>query len=197
MFKFLKKLLSRKNNEIRKYKESVEEILRSVDAFKNRKIHYELTKEIIDDTPDDKLLQTVFDNIWTKIDYSKDYETVTALNKSRQAFYYAWILEGEVNNGGFNQFYFNSSGKFYKLIPDSLDLLKAHKMADLTRKANYIYEIENAKITKHQDGTLDGFSKSYEENPLNELDGEFYKMENLRELQITYVRNNWKEFIDK
>ena len=198
MLSFLKNLFGQKN---KKYKESVDEILKSVDTFKNRTIYSVLTEDIIDQTPDDKLLQVVFDNLWTKIpDYTKDYETVISWNKSRQAIYYAWILEGEVNNGGFNQFYFNSSGQFYKLVPDSLRLIGANQFADLTRKANDIYESENKKITEHQDGTLEGFSKSYHENPLNDLDSEFYelyKTEDLQQLQLNYIRNNKKDFTDK
>lgn len=47
------------------------------------------------------------------------------------------------------------------------------------------------KITKHQDGTIEGFSKSYDENPLNDFDTEFYELyqtENLQQIQVDYIR---------
>ena len=53
------------------------------------------------------------------------------------------------------------------------------------------------RITKHQDGTLDGFSKSYEDNPLNNFDTEFYalyKTENLQQLQVDFVRRRKSQF---
>lgn len=183
-------------------KEMEEQITNSVEAFKNRPIHKELTEQIIDTTSDENLLQVVFDNLSEKqsTDYEKEYETVLSWNKPRQAIYMIWALEAEVNNGGYNQFYFNSSGQFYKHLVDALKLIGANKFADLTKRANETFEKENPKITQHQDGTLEGFSKSYDDNPLNKYDDEFYdlyKTENLQQIQIDYIRKNKKEFIDK
>jgi len=181
--------------------EVLEQIEQSIEAFKNRPIYKELTEQIIDITSDDNLLQVVFDNLSLKEpnDYSKEYETVLSWNKSQQAIYMIWALEAEVNNGGYNQFYSNSSGQFYKHLPEALRLVGAYKFADLTQRANYIFEEENELITKYQDGTIEGFSKSYENNPLNDLDTEFYELyqtENLQQIQVVYIRKNKKDFID-
>jgi len=179
-----------------------QQISKSIEDFKNRPIHKNLTEQIIDTTSDDNLLQVVFDNLSAKqpTDYQKEYETVLSWNKSRQAIYMIWVLEAEVNNGGYNQFYFNSGGQFYKHLPDVLLLVWANKFADLTMRANNTFEKENPKITQHQDGTIEGFSKSYDDNPLNKFDDvfyELYKMENLQKLQVTFIRNYKTEFIDK
>jgi len=179
-----------------------EQITNSVEAFKNRPIHKQLTEQIIDTTSDDNLLQVVFDNLSGKqpADSEKEFETVMSWNKSRQAIYMIWALEAEVNNGGYNQFYFNSSGQFYKHLPDALKFVGANKFADLTKQANDTFEKENTKITQHQDGTLEGFSKSYEDNPLNKFDDEFYnlyKTENLQQIQVDFIRRHKAEFIDK
>ena len=179
-----------------------EQLAKSIEAFKNRPIHNEFTEQIIDTTTDDNILQVVFDNLSAKLppDYKKEYESVMTWNKSRQAIYMIWALEAEVNNGGYNQFYFNSSGQFYKHLPQALRIVGANKFADLTQQANSIFEKENEKISKHQDGTIEGFSKSYEDNPLNDLDTKFYelyKTENLQQVQVDYIRKNKKDFIDK
>jgi hypothetical protein len=183
-------------------KEMEVQLSNSIEVFKNRPIHKELTEQIIDATADENLLQVIFDNLSEKLpaDYDKEYETVMTWNKSRQAIYMIWALEAEVNNGGYNQFYFNSSGQFYKHLPDALKLVGATKFADLTKRANETFEKENPKITQHQDGTIEGFSKSYDDNPLNDFDTEFYglyKTENLQQIQVNYIRKNQKEFIDK
>ncbi|WP_245752183.1 DMP19 family protein [Algoriella xinjiangensis] len=161
-----------------------------------------MTEQIIDITSDENLLQVVFDNLSEKqpTNYENEYETVMSWNKSRQAIYMIWVLEGEVNNGGYNQFYFNSSRQFYKHLPDALKLVGANKFSDLTKRANETFEKENPKITQHQDGTLEGFSKSYDDNPLNKFDDEFYALyenENLQQFQIDYIRKHKNEFIDK
>ena len=178
------------------------QISKSTEDFKNRPIHRKLTSEIIDTTSDVNLLQTVFDNLTEKYarDDQKEFQTVTSWNKPRQAIYIIWALEAEVNNGGFNQFYFNSSGQYAGLVPEALRLVGATKFADLVTRANAVYEKEKEKIKKHQDETLEGFSKSYQDNPLNKFDDEFYALydeENLQQLQIDFVRKNKQFFIDK
>lgn len=179
-----------------------EQISKSIEDFKNRPIYKVLTTEIIDTTSDDGLLQVVFDNLIEKFprDYTKEYQTVLGWTKSQQAIYVIWNLEAEVNNGGYNQFYFNPSGQYADLAPDALKLVGAFKFADLTSKANEVYKKENEKIIKHQDGSLEGFSKSYDDNPLNKFDDEFYelnKKDDLQKFQVEYIRNHKEYFIDK
>jgi len=191
-----------KENKSQKMDSVNEQIRKSTEDFLNRPIYKVLTGEIIDKTPDDQLLQVVFDNLSEKLpkDFSKEYTTVLTFSKPQQAVYVIWGLQAEINNGGFNQYYFNSSGQFAKMTPGALRLVGATKFADLVAKANGIFEIENKKITKHQDGTLEGFSKSYNDNPLNHFDDEFYKLyktEELDKLQIEFIRKNKNDFIDK
>ncbi|MCS4225827.1 DMP19 family protein [Sphingobacterium sp. BIGb0165] len=164
-------------------------------------IETSLTEQIIDTTSDDMLLEVVYDNLFRKLSaaYDKEYEIVLSWNKSRQAIYMISQLQAEVNNGGYNQFYFNSSGQFATALPEALKLVGATKFADLTERANSTFEKEKSKITEDQDGTIEGFSKSYENNPLNKFDEEFYKLneaKNLQKIQVDYIRKNKKEFTD-
>ena len=161
-----------------------------------------LTEKIIKETSDSNLLQVVFDNLMQKVKltYEIEYSTVLTWNRSRQAIYVIWLLESEVNNGGFNQFYYNLTGQFSKHLPDALSLVGATNFSILTSKANKLYENEHQMITKNIDGTWDGFSKSYNNNPLNNLDTKFYalyKTENLQQLQIDYIRKHIADFIDE
>jgi hypothetical protein len=106
-------------------------------------------------------------------------------------------LEGEVNNGGFNQFYFNSSGQLADFAEDAFITVGAHKLADLVREANLTYDLVKNDLEKYNDGTLESFSKSYEGNPLNDLDDKFYELaevEPLSNLRIKYIRSNIEEF---
>src|SRR5262249_48355182 len=97
------------------------------------------------------------------------------------------------------QYYFNSGREFAKRTPEAFASLGANNLAELMRRANAIYETENSDITQHLDKTLEGFSKSYVNNPLNELDGEFYdlsKVEDLTQLKASFIRKNKNEFVD-
>lgn len=166
---------------------------------KNDALKKGIMAEVIDESNDNDLLFLIFDNLCVQLsdDYNKNYQTVMSWNKSKRSIYIVWLLEAEVNNGGFNQFYFNSSGHYYKDVPASLEVVGATKFADLVRDVNEVYERENEKITLHLDGTLEGFSKSYEDNPLNEFDTEFYNLystEDLQQLQVDFVRKNKLDF---
>ena len=113
-----------------------QQVTEPIKDYKNRLVHKNLTEEIIDSTSDDDLLQVIFDNLTTRLpdDYSKEYKAVMRWNKAQQAIYMTWLLEGEVNNGGYNQFYANSSGQFYKHLPEALKLIGANKLANLTQQ---------------------------------------------------------------
>ncbi|WP_316812931.1 DMP19 family protein [Pedobacter heparinus] len=157
-----------------------------------------LTIEKIDQTPDSALVWLIFEHISNGLPSDPDQELayILSLSKPQQAIYITWLLEGEVNNGGFNQYYYNSSGQFAKLAPDALKLVGATQFAVLTQAANKMYEKEKHHITRHQDGTSEGFSKSYYNKPLDEFDDQFYKLkEPLGELQIAFIRNNKAAFV--
>ncbi|MFA4871026.1 MAG: DMP19 family protein [Pedobacter sp.] len=157
-----------------------------------------LTVETIDGTPDSLLVQLVFDHISNTLPTNPDQElaSVLSLTKPQQAIYIIWWLEAEVNNGGFNQYYYNSSGQFAKLAPNVLRLVGANKFAELTQTANNVFEKEKEQITKDQNGTSEGFSKSYDNNPLEKFDNQFYALkEPLMELQVAFIRKNKKDFV--
>lgn len=186
---------AKKDTEFEQFKKSIVE-------FENRKIYKELTTEILNSIPDDKLEQAIFDNIYEIIgdDYENELNNVKKLSKGQQAFFSTWIIEGEVNNGGFNQFYFNSSGQYAKMAEMGFMTIGAEKFSELTKRANKIYAANKERLEEFDDGTMESFSESYKDNPLNDLDTEFYNLydsEKIGELRIKYIQENTKEFITK
>lgn len=187
------------NNEHELSNEMKKQSATSAETSKHIPIDQELTEQCIDSTSDDDLLQLIFDHLSKKlpVDYRNEYETVMSWNSSMQAIYMIWVLEAEVNNGGYWQFYYNSSGPFYTHLPEALRRVGATQFADLTERANKVFE--NEKTTILQDNFTDGFTKSDEDDPLSPFDTEFfalYQSENLEQIQVEYIRNHTKEFID-
>lgn len=182
-----------------------DQIFQSIEDFKRRPIHLVLTMKILDTVSDDNLEQTIIDNLYAKLDsdssYEKQYAVIKSLSAGRQAVFGTWGLEGEVNNGGFNQYFYNfsSSGQYAEEARDGFKLIGAKKHAELVQKAIDTV-MKNAKhLSKFKDGTLESFSKSYENNPLNDLDKEFYnldKAEKISELRIKYIKAHKEEFVD-
>jgi hypothetical protein len=174
-------------------------IEKSVDEFNNRKIYKKLTPEIITTIPDDKLEQAIMDNIDTYFENGEHYtlDKISKLTKGQQAVFSTWWLEAEVNNGGFNQFYFNSSGQYAEMAEIGFKTIGAEKFSELTLRANNIFTENKERLEEFDDGTMESFSESYKDNPLNDLDTEFYKLydsENISDLRIKYIRENNKEF---
>ena len=182
--------------------EDMDAILAFVEAFKNRPIHKELTKSILEGLPDDQLEQTVYDNIAEIIgeDYENELFNAKKLTKGQKAIFSTWAVEAEVNNGGFNQFYFNSSGQYADMAVDGFETVGATKHAELMREANRIYASIKNDLEKFDDGTVESFSESYKDNPLNNLDDKYYELgknESLWGLKVKYIREHPDQFTQK
>lgn len=62
-------------------------------------------------------------------------ENMEALTEEERVFYIATEVECEVNNGGFEQFFYESSGKFANDAVEALRTIGAENMAFFTEKA--------------------------------------------------------------
>ena len=180
---------------------SDEDIERSVQNFINRTVYRKFTKKIIDSIPDNDLNLAIFDSISINMggDNRSEAEIVKGLSKGQQAVYSIWIVESEVNNGGYNQLYFNGNEEISIIAETGFATIGAQKFAELTHRANELFRKILPELEKYNDGTIESFSESYDDNPLNDLDDEFfelYKIEVPTELVVKYIRNHIDEFIN-
>lgn len=99
-----------------------------------------------------------------------------------------WLLEADVNNGGFNQYFWNSSGDFANQVVTSLHKIEAVETADIVKAALANFprstpptnrdERQNILETLEESGTL----------KLDSLDAEFYECPcDLIELMYQYI----------
>jgi hypothetical protein len=101
-----------------------------------------------------------------------------------------------VNNGGFNQYYFNTDGRFASEAVSAFEYFAATEHAALMREANSVRALEASEMAKFRErGTLEAFSESYEHSKLGPLDERFYKLsENLSQLRIGRIRQMPEQF---
>jgi hypothetical protein len=159
-----------------------------------------LTKEILSETSDDGLEKVIYNNISLRMKEAREeeYKFIQSLPRGQRAIYATWIAEGEVNNGGFDQFYTNTSSQFAEMAAEGFRLIGAEKFAALVDKANRFYEENKEKIDAYWDEIEENDAGFYEENPLNKYDERFYALyqeENLNQLKIQYIRKHPEEFI--
>lgn len=160
------------------------------------------TKNQRDDKPDiDTLLSSpdtnnaiiVFDNYVCKLcSYGNKLDRLT---ESQKHFYFNQNLEREINNGGFNQYFYNSSGDFAHETITSLRTIGANKTADILQQA--INQFPNSTVPKDRAKRQEILEQI--EDMANEeweqLDHAFYRYEdNLYDLNIEYIKQNRRTF---
>lgn len=90
-----------------------------------------LTGKELKSIPDSELFEKLFDRIITRFPKeAPDKENLSKLNPGERMIYLTYWLEGEVNNGGFNQFFANLKGICKDETVASYRLIGANSFAD-------------------------------------------------------------------
>lgn len=100
-----------------------------------------------------------------------------------------WIVDSEVNNGGFDQYFFNSSGDIYPEVPDALERIGAPRAASLARRA--IAAFPSGQPALENFARQDQLLSLTEQNDafFEELDQAWYtEIEDLEALLASYLR---------
>lgn len=127
-----------------------------------------------------------------KSDYGKN---IDKLNDQERIFYTVQTLESEVNNGGFDQFFFNN-GEISNDLYDSFLAIGAIKTAELCKKAVDAFETEFPTNLDEVREFLDVRTTDKVTEILAECDDEFYEyLEDLTELNYQFIMKNKSYFV--
>ncbi len=142
------------------------------------------TENAIDNTEIEKndIVMDTYEYICEKCKYGDDIEK---LNEHERIIFVTQILEQEVNNGGFAQFFYNSSGDFSNELVDAFTKIGALKTAEICKKALIVFNNDVPTDKAKREELLDNLECG---DLLSECDDEFYEYEdNLEELNYTYI----------
>jgi hypothetical protein len=117
------------------------------------------------------------------------------LTEPQKQFYYNQCLEREINNGGFNQYFLNSSGDYAHLTVQSLRTISANTTADILQKA--IDQFPDKEVPQDRRERQEILEQIQEKaDPVwEELDQKFFVYEDdLNKLNIEYIRQNKDKF---
>jgi len=111
-----------------------------------------------------------------------------SLSIPEQVLHHVYWLESEVNNGGFHQYFYNSSGDYALDTPGALDQIGAHHTAKLLRRAIELFPGgPPPRDLQQRREQLDSLSEAARAK-LEKLDSEFYEYHDpLEELQVKYM----------
>lgn len=102
------------------------------------------------------------------------YEAVVALPNSLVATWTAWCVEAEVLNGGYNQYFWNSTGRYAPEAAQAFLALGSEPYADVQRSTIATFlEHEPNLHPYRRDGTIEAFSASYKFKTFDGLDDAF------------------------
>lgn len=118
-------------------------------------------------------------------------DRIERLTEAQKNFFYNQSLEKEVNNGGFGQYFMNSSGEYAHETIQSLITIGANKTAAILQQA--INEFPGAKVPKERHIRLEALERIEDsaDEVWDSLDQQFYEYEDdLNSLNIEYIKRN-------
>ena len=145
---------------------------------------------LLNDT--DKLIMNLDTYLCELSSYGDELEKLT---ESQKTFYFNQYLEKEINNGGFNQYFYNSSGDFSHQTLISLRQINATKTANILQLA--IDQFPNSAVPKDRSERQKILGKIEEkaEEAWEQLDKKFLEYEdNLYDLNIDFINQNRSSF---
>jgi hypothetical protein len=167
-------------------------------AFMNRKIYSELNPDIIGNIPAEHLIQAIVDFIAIRIgkDWKHDVERVPPLGPGFSAVYFLSLLETEVNNGGFNQMFFNSGRQAVIHARKGAELAGLRKLSAIIDRALAIEESTREKAASARDtGTIEAFMATYEDADFEAVDDEYLALaDGIEKPLIRFIRRNAQLF---
>lgn len=123
--------------------------------------------------------------------------TLETLPGGQRAVYATYVLESEVLNGGFNQFFFNSSGELADMALEGFRLLGHEGYTDIVARAVQTYAAIKPELKKKNDGSVEAFADTYKDNPLNDLSLAFTRLvrtDSLTTLRAKFMREHPADF---
>lgn len=122
-------------------------------------------------------------------------DNLEALTYPQMAFYFNQELEREVNNGGLDQYFRNSSGMYANETIETLTLIEARKTADILQEAIEPFPNKQVPIERDARDEIMGQISDANAEKWEELDQRFFKYEDdLNALNIAFVKSNRAHF---
>jgi Domain of unknown function (DUF4375) len=123
--------------------------------------------------------------------------SLSKIHKLYQMIYTTCVIEGEICNGGFYQYYGNSTAQEFNAIGiECFRMIEAHKTADVLSKA-YQAILQQSPIFKEEYGIIgiqDAFNKAndeYNQIDIEEYDERFFRAieeDDLKKLRLKYIK---------
>jgi len=152
--------------------------------------------------PEDEWVTVVLDWIWGKLYESSEELFIELQNLPLpcQYIFSMYTLKYQIENGGYNQFFYNYDVGIAKLAEKGFIELELEYLDVITADAIESYNEMSEKYKRGEDDSIEDFMDTYSANAFNSLTGYFMSTISLRKLgekSIEYIRENIQCFGDK
>lgn len=173
------------------------------DSLDQRPYHQVITLDLLNRLPDSELEVALYDIVWAWADKTQSswkdcLRMLDTMPEGYRAVYCTMGLEGEVSNGGFNQFFYND---IRILLDPALAGYRRMGLEDVARlvegaAALYQREAKSKKGRLLATGQLEDFLKSYKLSSLDAVDERFWSSKDvISAARIAYIRQHPQEFV--
>lgn len=169
-----------------------------MDEPRRRKQYSRLTPAILASILDHELEWAIINYVQMVMgdDYRKYYEAVTSLSDGFRMVYSTECVENQVENGGFNQFFWNSSSQFTEEALAGFQLIGATEHSKVMEEAIAIrVDRQPEEETFWSEDTNAAFREFRTHTDLKQVDDAYYGLtEDLQALRIKYIREHPEQF---
>jgi len=149
-------------------------------------------KEVFDITDPSRFSGEMTEYLYEKTSYGED---LSQLSESELTVYFVEELQNEVMNGGFDQYFYNSSGDHWENAITACEAIGAVQTADLLRKAAQAYGCGLPKNREEREKAIESQARNGYNEELAALDSIFYAYEeNVDALIFDYCQRHQKMF---
>ncbi|MDO5969772.1 DUF4375 domain-containing protein [Flavivirga aquimarina] len=145
-----------------------------------RKVKYKLTD--LQNSTDENLVGLIYEKS-VELELGTFGESLEITDPAMAEFQAMWVLEGDVQNGGFDQFLHNYGLEYAQIALAGFNRIDANDFVNVIEKTIEVFKNQESEFNNKR-------------NPkFNDLDDEFYDIEGLEKLQVDYIRKNYEKFI--
>ncbi|HEY2852957.1 MAG TPA: DUF4375 domain-containing protein [Gemmatimonadaceae bacterium] len=137
-----------------------------------------LTPELLASLSADEVADAIVQHVLHRLAgaWGREAPILRALPAGVRAIYTTWLVDAEVNAGGFQQFFFNSSGQYAGDALAGYELLGAEEYAAIMRSAIATFEIDHQRLAEAEADDPTTFADSPVHGALREIDQRYYAL---------------------
>ena len=146
-------------------------------------------------------MDAVLGVVWGSVAGLEEGEVARVLEAAPEGFgvvHSVDLLDAEIQNGGFHQYFWNTQRLYVPMLKRSLASLGAAEHLGLLEEALRILEHEPVvRSGERPEELLEAFSRSAVGSPFSALDDKWYALPPVKELLMAYIRKHpelfWEE----